>query len=323
MRAGFGICCGGFALAGTGEIVGRAAAQIFDNRTAVFIRGIARRIAFLIGVAGGHMAGGAFFFLGFFTFFVITDAVDFAEFAEADLALAADFVIPLGADTFFIIGDFVPKARVDAQLQIAGAGFGLVGQAAVLRLARFVIQHTLKTAWLAHADFVLAADFGVFRRTTAGFVAADIPLIILTRLTHADQRRRALLCIFPSAFVDRALVILPPAAVIFPNAGRFSAVGAAIVIVRPVERQLVRDTFARGVFAVAWRADAFVAAASVFIADLIEFGRAGAIRIQIHLRNRRRQCRVFIDFDASRVIDFLSTGFAAEDTAAVVFVIFV
>ena len=52
--------------------------------------------------------------------------------------------------------------------------------------ARFVIQHTLKTAWLADADFVLAADFGVFRRTTAGFVAADIPLIILTRLTHAD-----------------------------------------------------------------------------------------------------------------------------------------
>lgn len=52
--------------------------------------------------------------------------------------------------------------------------------------ARFVIQHTLKTAWLADADFSAGAGLVIIRRTTAGFVAADIPLIILTRLTHAD-----------------------------------------------------------------------------------------------------------------------------------------
>ena len=132
-----------------------------------------------------------------------------------------------------------------------------------------------------------------------------------------------MLCIFPSAFVDRALVILPPAAVVFPNAGRPFAVWAAIVIVRPVQRNFIRHTFAGFVFAVAFCSNAFVAAASVFIAYLIEFGRAGAIRIEVDNLDIIGDCLVKEDFGTVIFINFLLARVAAVSSAAVVFVIFV
>ena len=132
-----------------------------------------------------------------------------------------------------------------------------------------------------------------------------------------------MLCIFPGAFVDRALVIFPPAAVVLPNAGRSFAVGATIVIVRPVQRNFIRHTFARFVFAVAFRPDAFVAAASVLIAYLIEFWRAGAIRIEVDNLDIIGDCLVKENFGTVIFINFLLARIATVSSATVVFVIFV